>query len=134
MKIESPISNVPENEDKVFSFLTDFHNLESLVPKENLSSWEFHTDKCRLGIPGIGDIELRIVEKKPFKEIKLGSGQLSTYAFTMWIQLKQMSEKNTKVKITLEAKLNPILQIMAKKPLQQFVDTLADKIGAILFP
>jgi carbon monoxide dehydrogenase subunit G len=133
MKIESHTGQITENEDKVFAFLSNFNNIEPLVPKESLSSWEFHEEGCKLGIGGIGEIELKIAEKVPFKLIKLVSGQQSSYAFTLWLQLKQVAEKDTRIKLTLEAELNPFLEMMAKKPLQQFADKLVDKISEINF-
>jgi hypothetical protein len=133
MKIESRTGIIPENEDKIFSFLSNLSHIEPLIPKEKLSSWEFQEDSCRLGIAGLGEIGLRILEKEPCKLIKLGSGDDSAYAFTLWIQLKQVSEKETRVKLTLRADLNPFLQVMAKKPLQNFVDTLVDRMGEIKY-
>jgi carbon monoxide dehydrogenase subunit G len=133
MKIESRIGIIPENEEKIFAFLSNLNQLEPLIPKEKLSSWEFKEDSCRLGIPGIGEIGLRILEKEPCKLIKLGSGEDSTYDFTLWIQLKQVSEKDTRAKLTLHAKLNPFLQVMAKKPLQNFVDTLVERMTTISY-
>lgn len=131
MKIESHVGKIGENEDKVFSFLSDLRNLESLVPKEKLTTWEFHEDRCKLGIAGIGEIELRLVEKEPSKLIKLASGNDSPYSFNLWIQLKQMAEKDTRTRLTLQADLNPFLQTMARNPLQKFVDTLVDEMAKI---
>jgi len=131
MKIESHVGNIPENEDRIFAFLSDFKNIEPLIPKESLTSWEFYKDSCKLGIGGIGEIELKVLEKKPSKMIKLGSGDDSAYAFILWIQLKQAEEKDTRVRLTLQADLNPFLQLMAKNPLQKFVDTLVDRMGKI---
>jgi carbon monoxide dehydrogenase subunit G len=133
MKIESHTGIIPENEDKIFAFLSDLTHIEPLVPKEKLSSWEFKEDCCRLGITGLGEIELRILEKEPFTLIKLGSGDDTAYAFRLWIQLKQVSEKDTRVKLTLDADLNPFLQVMAKTPLQHFVDTLVERMGTIQY-
>jgi carbon monoxide dehydrogenase subunit G len=133
MKIESRTGIIPENEDKIFAFLSNLNHLEPLIPKEKLSSWEFQENSCRLGITGIGEIGLRILEKEPCKLIKLGSGEDSTYAFTLWIQLKQISEKDSRVKLTLHANLNPFLQAMAKKPLQIFVDTLVERMMTIQY-
>jgi len=133
MKVESRIGIIPENEEKIFAFLSNLNHIEPLVPKENLSSWEFQEDSCRLGITGIGEIGLRILEKEPCKLIKLGSGEDSPYAFTLWIQLKQVSEKDSRVKLTLHADLNPFLQVMAKKPLQNFVDTLVERMITIQY-
>jgi carbon monoxide dehydrogenase subunit G len=131
MKIESRIGIIPENEEKIYAFLSNLNHIEPLIPKEKLSSWEFQEDSCRLGITGIGEIGLRILEKEPCKLIKLGSGEDSTYDFTLWIQLKQVSEKDTRAKLTLHANLNPFLQVMAKKPLQNFLDTLVEQMTTI---
>jgi len=131
MKIESRVGHIPENEDTIFAFLSDLNNIEPLIPKEKLSSWEFQKDSCRLGITGLGEIGLRILEKEPCKLIKLGSGDDSAYAFTMWIQLKKVSEKDTRVKLTLQANLNIFLQAMAKVPLKNFADTLIDRMETI---
>jgi carbon monoxide dehydrogenase subunit G len=133
MKIESHVGKIEENEDKVFSFLSDFRNLEPLVPKEKLTTWEFQEDLCRLGIAGIGEIDLRLVEREPCKLIKLASGNDSPYSFTLWIQLKQMAEKDTRTKLTLQADLNPFLQAMARNPLQKFIDTLVDQMVKIQY-
>lgn len=133
MKIESHISTIPENEDKIFNFLSDLKNLESLVPKDNLSSWEFNTDSFRLGIAGMGQIGLKMAEKDPNKLIKLISDSESAYTFTLWIQMKQVAEKETRVRLTLQADLNPFIEALAKKPLQQFIDTLADKMKDISY-
>jgi carbon monoxide dehydrogenase subunit G len=133
MKIESRIGLIAENDEKIFAFLSNLNHIEPLIPKEKLTSWEFQEDSCRLGIPGLGEIGLRILQKEPFKLIKLGSGENSAYAFTIWIQLKQASEKETRVKLTLHAELNPFLQVMAKKPLQNFLDTLVDRMGDIKY-
>ena len=116
-----------------FLFFSNLNHIEPLIPKEKLSSWEFQEDSCRLGITGIGEIRLRILEKEPSKCIKLGSGEDSTYDFTLWIQLKQLSEKDTRVKLTLHANLNPFVQGMAKKPLQNFVDTLVERMSTIQY-
>lgn len=131
MKIESRTGSIPENEDKIFAFFSDLNHLEPLVPKEKLSSCEFQEDSCRLVITGLGEIGLRILEKEPCKLIKLGSVGDSAYAFTLWIQLKQVSQKDTRVKLTLQADLNPFLQVMAKSPLKNFVETLVDRMETI---
>jgi carbon monoxide dehydrogenase subunit G len=131
MKIESHTGAIPENEDKIFNFLSDFQNIESMVPKDNLNTWEFTKDSCKLGITGIGQIGLKIVDKEPNKLIKIISDSESAYKFTLWIQLKQLAEKDTRVKLTLQADLNLFLQAMVKNPLQQFVNTIVDKMKDI---
>jgi carbon monoxide dehydrogenase subunit G len=39
-----------------------------------------------------------------------------------------VAENDTRVKLTLEADLNPMVQMMAKKPLKEFLDKLIDQL------
>jgi hypothetical protein len=133
MKIESRVGSIPDNEDAIFAFFSDLRHIEPLIPQERLSSWEFTEDRCLLGITGLGEISLSILEKKPSTLIKLGSVNQSAYSFTLWMQLKQVADMNTKVRLTLSANLNPFLQAMAKAPLQNFIDTLVDRMETIKY-
>jgi len=126
--IESRIGKIEEKEETVFQFLSNFRNFENLVPQDKISGWEATEDSCRFTISGIGEVGLKIVDKKPHKVIKYSGDNLATVDFHLWIQLKQVDERDTRVKITFKAELNPMLNTLAKKPLQEFVNILVDKL------
>jgi hypothetical protein len=50
---------------------------------------------------------------------------------TLWIQLKETQENETKMKLTLRADLNPFLKPMLSKPLQEGVNKVADMLATI---
>lgn len=127
-KVESRIGEIKAKDETVYRFLTDFNNFRDLVPGDKISNWESSEDHCRFSINGIGDVGLNILEKKPFNTIKYGGDSLANVHFNLWIQLKRIEDTDTRVKITIKADLNPMLSMVAKKPLQDFVNILVDKL------
>jgi carbon monoxide dehydrogenase subunit G len=71
---------------------------------------------------------MRIIERKENELVKISSDETVPFTFFLWIQLKEVDENDTRVKVTLHADLNPMLKMVAKKPLTQFVDALVDKL------
>jgi carbon monoxide dehydrogenase subunit G len=49
---------------------------------------------------------------------------LNDTRFFLWLQLIQAGEKDTRAKLTIEADLNPMLKMMATKPINDFLEKL----------
>lgn len=133
MKIESKIGKITGNDEKAFEFLTDFKNFSGLIPQDRVKDFQATNDTCSFSVPGIGNAGLKIVEKERPKLVKIQADEHTRFDFNLWIQLKKLSENDTRVKITVEPQLNPMIEAMAKKPLKQFVDTLVDHIERFNF-
>jgi len=132
LKIESKIGKLNKNDSEVYGFLSDFNNFSGLMPSDKVKNWEATTDDCSFVIDKMGKVELKIIEKEPHKVIKITSSEKAMISFTLWIQLKQMEVNDTRVKLSLKSKLNPMVKAAAKKPLQDFVDSLVDQM-VVLF-
>lgn len=128
MKIESRIGKIEERDEKIFQFLSSFKNFEDLIPQDKINNWEATEESCRFSINGIGEVGLKIVDKEPNKVIKYSGDNLAKLDFNFWIQLKQVADLDTRVKVTFKADFNPMLNMVAKKPLQEFVDLLVDRL------
>lgn len=133
MEIESKIGKIENSEEVVYRFLSDFNNFKSFVPADKISNWTATEDHCHFSIAGMGETGLRIIERTPNKLIKITTEEGSSLEFLMWIQLKQLSEKDTRVKITLRVELNPMVSAMVKGPLKTFADSLIDQMAAFSF-
>ncbi len=129
-KFESQIKTIPHKTDIVYQKLTDLSNLEKVkdkIPQDKMKDIEFDADSFRFTVDPVGKIGLRIIDKEENKTIKFKSEQ-SPIDFFVWIQIKEVDEQ-TKVKLTLEAELNPFIKGMVSKPLQEAVDKLAELIA-----
>jgi carbon monoxide dehydrogenase subunit G len=133
MKLESKIGKVSYSDEKVYNFLTDFNNFKNLIPEDKVSNWKSDENSCSFSVNPIGETGIKIIEKDPFKLVKLKSIESDKFNFTFWVQLKMLEEKDTRIKLTLQADLNPMVQMMAKKPLQEFLDKLIDQLEKYSF-
>ena len=133
MKLESKIGKIENTDERIYNFLTDFDNFRNLIPSDKIKNWQSDETSCSFTIDPIGNTGVKIIEKEPFKLIKLTNLEESKMDFTFWVQLKMLSETDTRIKLTLEANLNPVIQTMAKKPLQEFLDKLVDQLTKYSF-
>ena len=73
---ESEVKTITSNEELVYGTLSDLRNLEQskhLVPDNTIQNIEFYEDKCHFTVNPIGKIDLSIIDKQPYKLIKLGA-------------------------------------------------------------
>ncbi|MBI9068568.1 MAG: SRPBCC family protein [Salinivirgaceae bacterium] len=131
MDIESRVGKIQANQEKVYALISDFSNLGNYVPHDKVNDFTSDTDSCSFTVDTIGKFGMKIIEREPTKTVKIANDDSVPFKFNLWIQLKEVAENDTRVKVTLKADLNPMLKMVAKKPLTQFVDTLLDKLEMI---
>jgi len=132
-RIVSKIGIVKQPAEKIFNFISNFNNFSQLIPEDKVKDFESTDDTCRFKVEGIGQAGLRIIEKEPHKLIKISSDEETTFDLLLWIQIKEIEPGDSRMKITTEVTLNPIMATMVKKPLKNFVDTLIDQAEKISY-
>jgi carbon monoxide dehydrogenase subunit G len=133
MKVESKIGKLEYSDEKIYNFLTNFNNFKHLIPVEKVKNWYSDEMSCRFKVDFVGETGVKILEKTPFSLIKLTNIEESKYDFYFWVQLKKLEEEVTGLKLIMEAKLNPMMEMMAKKPLQEFLDKVVDQLSKYKF-
>lgn len=132
---KSDIKTIYSNEDIIFNTLSDLTNLEKLkdIPEasDKLKNAEFSKDNCTFHVDGLGKIGFRIIEREPHKTIKFESEYIPI-TMHVWIQLKQVAENETRMKLTLKADLPTMVKMMVDKKLKEGVNVIADVISAAL--
>ncbi|HEC42458.1 MAG TPA: SRPBCC family protein [Bacteroides sp.] len=126
-KIESKTGVVNQPAEKIYKYISDFNNFQSLIPEDKVKDFESTKDTCSFTVEGVGHAGLKIIEKIPFNLIKISSDENTTFDFLLWIQIKELEPGDSRIRITTEVNLNPMMASMAKKPLKNFVDTLIDQ-------
>jgi hypothetical protein len=127
-RFESDIRTIPHSAEKVYNVLSDFDNFEDVVKSEKISNWQSFGDSCRFELTGLGEIGLKIVDTEPAKTIKYTADGQVPFNFFLWVQLKEIKDDETKLKLTIDAELNPMLKMVAKEPINKFLKMLADGI------
>jgi len=129
MKIESRIARVNTSEQQVYKFIADFRNFNNFIPEEQISNWNAEEDSCSFSVQALGSVSLNMIEREANKLVKIASDPgKSSQNFTLWIQIKEVEENDSRVKITIEPQVNAMMAAMVKGPLKKFVDQLASQI------
>jgi carbon monoxide dehydrogenase subunit G len=131
MKLESKIGRKNIKDEQIYSFLTNFDNFKDLIPPDKVKDWESDETSCSFTVDPLGRTGFKILEKEPYKLIKLTSQNDTQYSFKFWIQLKSVSDNETAIKLTMDVDINPMMAMMAKGPIKKFLDTLVDRMEQI---
>ena len=128
-KFESDIKKSTYPAETIFNFLADFDHFGDVIPQDKISNWQSFGDSCRFTIDPVGEVGLRIVEKEEFSTIKYTAEGKTPFNFFLWIQLKEVAEGDTRIKLTIKADMNPMIKMVASKPVKKFLDVLSDGIA-----
>jgi hypothetical protein len=129
----SDVKTVPFSQERVYTVLSNMSNLEKIkdkIPADKISNFSFDNDSCSFSINPVGKVRFLIVEREFPQTIKLVADP-SPVEITMWIQLKETQENETKLKLTVRADLNSFIKPLLSKPLQEGINKIADVLTAI---
>lgn len=122
---EKKIINAPVQE--VFNFLEDFNNFDHLMP-EQIKNWKASKDQCSFTIEGLADLSMRIAGRTKNRNISIVADGKNPIDYTLDCFIAEKDENNSLVEIVFNADLNPFIKSVASRPLQNFVDMLANKL------
>lgn len=131
----SSIKQIPFSAERIFAKLSDLNNLKDIkdkLPEDKVKDLSFDTDSFSFHAEGVGKIIVRIVEREQNKTIKLES-EKSPVPFTCWIQLKEMSPEDTRLKLTLRADIPFLFKGMITKPLEAGIEKAAEALASLSY-
>lgn len=114
--------------DVAFSFITDLRNFGRFVREGTISNWQADRDSCSFNVSAIGKVSVRLIEKTSGQKVVYQGDALSKNDFTINVDLSGSSLGPADVKIYLNASLNPVMKMMADKPIRQFMELLMQEI------
>lgn len=131
IKYESKIGQIAANDAIVFAVLSNLENINhfrDVIPQDKLQDIEVSSDCVRFKIEGLGQkIAISIVEKEEYKTIKYGAESLPV-PLNVWIQLKQMAENDTRIRITIKTDMPAMFKMMFDSKIQQGLDQAIDML------
>lgn len=122
--------SIRSSDVRIFDFLSDFNNFGKLMP-EQVVNWQSTRDNCSFTIKGMADLALRMEKKEEFSLVVYASEGKSPLPLQMSFQISRVDEEQCEVVCSLEAKLNPMVKMMASRPLQNLVNLLVEKLKEI---
>ena len=105
------------------------NNMPPILP-EQVVNVTADCDNLAFTIQGMGSIALRVNQREPNKFIQLVPEGKTPFQFALNIYIRNISESESESECCFEidAKLNPLMQMMASRPLQNLVNMMAEKV------
>jgi len=113
--------------EELFAFLSNFNNFEKLMP-EQVTNWKSTNESCSFTIQGMADLAMKMGQQTEFSQITYNSEGNKPFAFDLNTHFNSFDTDQTETQIILNADLNPMLKMMASRPLQNFVNLLVNKL------
>ena len=131
-KYESKITSAAYPAAQIYRVLSDLKNLEKvrdLIPQDKVQEMEIDSDYVRMKVDGLGQkITIVIVDRIENDTVKFGVEGIPMEA-NLWIQMKEVSPSDTRLKLTIKAEIPMMFRLMINKKLQQGLDQAADMLA-----
>jgi carbon monoxide dehydrogenase subunit G len=131
-KYTSKITSAPCSAAQIFRVLSDFRNLERVrdaIPKDKVQEMEIEPERVRIKVDGLAQkITVSIVDTIENDTIKYGAEGIPMDA-NFWIQLKEVSPTDTRLRLTVKADIPMMFKLMFEKKLQTGLDQAAEMLA-----
>ncbi|MCU0361906.1 MAG: hypothetical protein MUE32_00990 [Bacteroidales bacterium] len=112
----------------VFTFASDIRNFGQFVPEGTVTNFAAEKDSCSFSVSMIGTVSVRIASKTEFSSVIFEGDALNKEDFRLSLEISGESAQSACVKVTVDADLNPMLKIVASRPLERFLEILIEKM------
>jgi carbon monoxide dehydrogenase subunit G len=121
---ESRTGIVTSSSEDIYTFVTDIRNFEKFSPQGTINNWQAEKESCSFSLSMLGTVSLHITQKEKFSTVVFSGDALKKNDFTIVLHITGSGSSSAYVKVELAADLNPMLKMMAAKPIAQFLEML----------
>jgi hypothetical protein len=114
--------------EDVFAFVTDLRNFERFILKGTINQWSAEKESCSFNVSMIGTVTVRLAEKEQYTRVVYSGDALKKNDFTLTLSISDNVENPADVSVHLSADLNPVMKMMAAKPINQFLEVLINEM------
>lgn len=125
-KYESRQVQINKPDFVIFQSLSNFSNFTPMLAGK-VDEWQATEESCSFKVKGF-TLKLVMINKEENKLIKV-TGDNMPFEFYFWIQLHRVAECDTRMKLTVHAKLNMMMKMMLGKKLEKGIDEMAEHIA-----
>jgi len=113
--------------ETIFAFLSDFNNLQDLMPNK-VVNWSSTPTTCAYTIEGMAHMNMAYGKNVENEKVEMISKGKNPFSYDLSTNISKVDDTKSEVYIIFNGDMNPMIAMMAKKPLQNFVDTLVDRL------
>jgi len=124
---QSKLVQLSTDNVSVYNYLSDFRNFGTVMP-EQIKDWQATESSCSFSIPNLATIHMSIKEKIVGEKISIVPDGSFAFPFELTCNFTAVSDSASTAMVVFDANINPMMSMMVSKPLQNFVDLLAEQI------
>ncbi len=114
--------------EQIYTVISRFDNLTPAL-SDKVEEWQATEDRCSFKAKGF-TVKLRMKERIAPKQIKIvGDEGGVPVDFAFWIQLQEVAENDTRMRLVLHVELNMMMKMMIGGKLQDALDQIAAGIA-----
>lgn len=132
MEIIKESNVIPYSSEKLYSHIIDIDNYEQILKDEIRSFDKLSENEFKIKIGNMPGINLLLSELSENNEVKLSSND-SNLNFYILIKIDAIESNSSKIKVQFVGNFSSMIEMMIKKPLNAFIDSLKNKIENISF-
>ncbi len=130
-QIKSDTHTIQATAEAVFTFLSDTNNMQPLMPADKVKNWQSDNAYCAFEIEGLASLQMRQQTKEAYNRIAWQSDGKNPFPFQLHCNIQPL-ENASQVFFQLDAEMNPMLAMMAKRPLKNLLNHFCTALqGAI---
>ena len=129
-KYESKQQQILKPVGRIFPFLSRFDMLTPAL-QDKVEEWHATEDTCSFNVKGF-KVALKIAERVDNKHIKITSDEQEgalPVDFAFWLQLHEVSESDTRIRMVLHADLNMMMRMMIGSKIQGGLDKAVEGLA-----
>ena len=128
-KYESKQQQILKPASRIFPFISRFDMLTPAL-KDKVEEWTATEDTCSFKVKCF-TVALRIEERVENKHINISGDPTSGVPvdFTFWIQLHEVSDNDTRIRMVLHAELNMMMRMMIGSKIQSGLDKAVEGLA-----
>ncbi|MCD6180396.1 MAG: hypothetical protein J7K39_10890 [Bacteroidales bacterium] len=125
--ITSHKKQIPASAATIYAFLSNFNNLQDLMP-DKVVNWSSTESSCAFTIENMAHMNMAFGENIENEKIEMISEGKNPFDYNLSTNITKIDDNKSEVQIVFNADMNAMIAMMAKKPLQSFVDILVDRL------
>ncbi|MBF0598229.1 SRPBCC family protein [Faecalibacter rhinopitheci] len=131
MKVNTNKVRLSKNQQDAFEFLLNMENYKQLMPTDT-KSFEIHESGkgFTVGVGALPKVGMRLKETTEPSQIVFES-PAPAFDYTLTINIEAIDENTSDVQLDFDGKFNMMIEMMAKKPLTSFIETIAENLGKL---
>lgn len=130
MEINKESKEIPYSSEKIYTYIIDINNYENILKNEIKSFDKISENEFKIKIGSMPGIKLILEKNLTDEYVKLISND-SNFNFSIIIYVNQISKKSSKVTVKFIGSFSSMIEMMIRKPLENFIESLKNKIEEI---